>query len=222
MKRAVSADLLRHGTTRKLPKHQRKEGKMSLGDDIRSLYQKFVLRDLFSFISPGAIFVVSALYFYGWTMDRILTVSKETPFVLYLPIFGAFYAVGLALQGIGAALNLAPLHNRRNAGDRRDYREHVRVLREFMEATRDREDAREQHERFVVLKQMSGNSALSVLLSGALFSIKYLLTEWLWWIPLCGSLLIGILLLNARRRQLEQQEKWEDLTIEIYRTGSDN
>jgi hypothetical protein len=71
-----------------------------MGDAIKYLYSQFILRDVLSFITPGAIVTIAALLLF-FPAHVILCVSHSIHWVLYIPIFGVFYMVGFALQCFG-------------------------------------------------------------------------------------------------------------------------
>lgn len=188
-----------------------------IGDALKTLYQKFVMRDILSFITPGAVFVISALYFYAWDVEKILYISKEIPFLLYLTLFGVFYAVGFFFQSLGAyILKIMPLHNRKKDG-KRDDGEHLKIIKEFNDKTKENEEAKGQQEYFIVLKQMCGNNAIAMLFSGLLIFIKFSMESRISWnvfLLFVATLLVIACLYKAYQNQLNQQEKWEDLYIE--------
>lgn len=188
------------------------------GETIKNLYQKFVMRDLLSFITPGAVFVVSALYWYGWSLFKIIHISKEIPFVLYLPIFGVFYAIGFSFQFLGTCnCEIMKIHNRSS------WKEHLCYLKEFSEMTKHNEEAKGQHERFVVLKQMCANNVIALFFSGPLILCRLFLRAQ---IELPILILLSVILIlmilylcKAQRRQLSQQEIWEDLYLDEYKNN---
>jgi len=67
-----------------------------IGDTVEHLYDNFLLRDLLSFVTPGAIVVISALLL-KFCPSQILDFSKSIPFIMYIPIFGVFYIIGFAI-----------------------------------------------------------------------------------------------------------------------------
>ncbi|MFH0942108.1 MAG: hypothetical protein V1823_03700 [Chloroflexota bacterium] len=77
------------------------------GSSIKYLYQNFILRDVLSFITPGAIIVLTAFYLflYPWISShypQILFIH----WLLYIPIFGLFFVVGFAVQCFGEIIGL--------------------------------------------------------------------------------------------------------------------
>ncbi len=83
-----------------------------IGDAIRYLYGTFILRDLLSFVTPGAIIVGSALLLkFDPSQDQILNFAKSIPLIVYLPIFGICYVVGFAIQCFGVRIGLITFFN---------------------------------------------------------------------------------------------------------------
>ena len=85
------------------------------------------------------------------------------------------------------------------------------VCPDFIKTKDDKSE--QQHERFVVLKQMSGNCFLAILIAGALFAAKQC-------IPPFYNTLLGILILLmvislfwGHRVHVKRQKEWEDIQI---------
>ncbi len=78
-----------------------------IGSAIKYLYSQFILRDVLSFIMPGAIVVLTAfLLFLPETcltqrLGTLFRFSRDMHWLLYIPLFGVFYVVGFALQCLG-------------------------------------------------------------------------------------------------------------------------
>jgi len=77
------------------------------GSAIKSLYQDFILRDVLSFVMPGAIVVLTAFLLFlpetcfNQRLDTLFSYSQDMHWLLYIPIFGLFYMVGFAIQCLG-------------------------------------------------------------------------------------------------------------------------
>lgn len=177
-----------------------------ISDAIKYLYDKFILRDVLSFITPGAIVVVAATYLF---FPEVFCYSIPWPF--YIVIFGVFFVVGFAIQCFGEIIGFIrftpyPKNDWRRRGRiflcnwREDYcdrksdksniwfwGEHKEVAK-FMERSRDDADARQGYERIVILQQMCGNNFLAIIIALLLIAVE-----------LCGSplylLIIGVPLL---------------------------
>ncbi len=111
-----------------------------IGEGIKHLYSKFILRDVLSFVTPGAIVVGTALLL-KWEPARILEWMRQVRGIMYIPIFGLFYAVGFALQCFGEILRCIPLlklagimiHDRKG----KSYREFKKQLKKDLKVISD-------------------------------------------------------------------------------------
>jgi len=185
-------------------------------DAVKTLYQKFVMRDIFSFVTPGAILLASILYLFSSDFYNVLRISKEIHFLLYLPVFGVFYALGVFCMSAGAFIldnSPVPIHNRKHLT------EHLIVINDFNKKTKENKEAQDQHERFVVLKQICGNNAAALFLSTIILLTKFLLDGFMsrWGLSTLFLsvilFLVSMVLFFAYKRHLEQQEIWEDLHL---------
>ncbi len=189
----------------------------SIGEAIRYIYEVFLLRDVVSLVTPGALILLAAAYAF---CPNVLSHSVAWPF--YVPIFGAFFLVGFAAQCMGEILGVVTTQDTAEStiGKRlrvfswkwaKRYNEnhdqiiwwserHARMA-ESLEAFHgdDRAWARQQRERLVVLKTMCGNAFVAVALSGILIAasyapwspVRYVLAVVLVLLPLLAALLWG-------------------------------
>ncbi len=158
------------------------------GDVFDSLYEKFLLRDLLSFITPGAIVVSSVLLLWQTPSDVLSNLSKIY-WPLYIPIFGFLFMVGHAIQGLGGkfvpmVLKLPPLIkvyyslNDRNSCSYDALKNvHKKRLRPFQRNLNKRSDwerkqLSQKHERLTALHQMCGNGFLAVAIAAVLLIFK--------------------------------------------------
>jgi len=78
-----------------------------IGSAIKYLYSQFILRDVLSFVTPGAIVVLAALLLLVpepsliYSIKKLIYYSREMHWLLYIPLFGLFYVVGFAVQCFG-------------------------------------------------------------------------------------------------------------------------
>ena len=178
------------------------------GYAIKYLYEKFILRDVLSFVTPGALVVLAAslLFLSGslpQQLETLLRYSRETHWLLYILLFGAFYLVGFAVQCLGEITGLIQFtpyaekswHKRRSmfccSWDKNYdkpqesniwwWKEHEE-LKKFWEATREEtkynENAQQGRERLVVLKQMCANGFLAIIIAAILLAISYIPLLW--------------------------------------------
>jgi hypothetical protein len=180
-----------------------------IGDGIQYLYSKFIMRDLLSFVTPGAI-IVGTLFLIHWDFSYDMNFFKSIPYILYIPSFGVLYIVGFAVQCLGAEFfPIIKFHYYKT-----DI-EHYRVLAELQKRG---EKAIQQHERFVVLKQMCGNGGFAIFIAGVLLIINL-------WIPILSSWALGIMVLlliislfKGHYVHVQRQKDWED----VFYKSSDN
>jgi len=163
------------------------------GDTIKNLYSQFILRDVLSFITPGAIVVFAATYVF---YPKLL--HSPIHWLLFIPLFGICYIVGFALQCFGELFGFIRFtpYGERSWGKRfgifscsftHDYDntdksktkfniwwwEEQEKLTEFFEATAKNEGVKQGHERLVVLKQMCGNGFTAILVAGVFIAVNF-------------------------------------------------
>ncbi len=87
-----------------------------IGSAIKYLYQQFILRDLLSFITPGAIVVLTAFVLFlpgsclTQRLDTLFNYSTSMHWLLYIPLFGLFFIVGFAVQCFGEIIGFIRIH----------------------------------------------------------------------------------------------------------------
>jgi hypothetical protein len=175
-----------------------------ISDTIKNLYREFILRDLLSFITPGAI-VVGTIVFLQWDISQILEFFKAISWFVYIPIFGASFMVGFAIQCLGEIAGIIKFHNCNTDA------EHWQKLIMFRSKADDKTDR--QHERFVVLKQMCGNGAGALLIASVFVVIKLWIECLFLWV--LGFLVVLLVygLYRGHRIHLRRQEEFEDLIL---------
>ena len=158
------------------------------GDAIKYLYRQFILRDVLSFVTPGAIVSMTALLLF---LDEWRKAFEffHTFWPLYLLLFGLFYMVGFAIQCFGEIFGII-CHTR--IGDQSTWGQRFRIfwrnwheqnwfhkahidIETFATATRnpELEWERARHERFTVLKQMCANGFLAIIIAVLLIPISH-------------------------------------------------
>ena len=175
----------------------------NFGDAIKYLYEKFILRDMLSFVVPGAIVVFTAfILVWPWTIleeqfGNLFKFTSSIPWLLYIPLFGLFYMVGFSLQCFGEIIGLIRVHRNAKGSCRQrrkifhcDWDEesniwwikaHKEVV-SFYKSTQRKDEqekdqhewARLQHERLVVLKQMCANGFLACVIALVLLAIRFI------------------------------------------------
>lgn len=185
-----------------------------IGDAIKYLYREFILRDLLSFVTPGAIVIVSALLF-RFDLYQTLTFSKLIPLILYIPVFGVFFMVGFAIQILGAEiLHIIRFHTRDTDTD------NYECLAKFL--SKADEEEKRQRERFVVLKQMCGNGAIAILIAAILLIIKLWPPSSSVLVLIIMTILISLFLFLGHYVHVKRQMEWEDTIINSKVDTSDS
>jgi len=163
------------------------------GDAVKYLYNQFILRDVLSFITPGAIVVFTAILLLltepdlGQGLRTVFRYSTSFHWLLYIPLFGLFYAVGYAIQSMLALLGCIRLH-RLDKGtpkqrfkllwlgwqDREDYLKcaRKRTIR-FSNVTANVGWANQIRERAIVLKQMGANVSGAIVIASVFIGISF-------------------------------------------------
>ncbi|MBI2852085.1 MAG: hypothetical protein HYX84_03150 [Chloroflexi bacterium] len=153
-----------------------------LGDAVKYLYANFLLRDILSFVMPGAAIVWVTLYrFFPQLLDQ------NFHWLLYIPIFGLFYVTGFAVECLERLSGSVHLHTLDDATFKerlsifcRCWRKREDIYKEFRErafeflwASSDHDWAKQNYERLVVLKQMCANNFGAVIIAGILFGVSF-------------------------------------------------
>lgn len=201
----------------------------------KDLYDKFLMRDLLSFIVPGVIVIISLLLTFVRPFD-LLHYAKEIPFLLYIPIFGFCFVIGFFVQCFGALLyKKNPMikyysprwldTNENVKGDTGNEvtRESKIVCAKRNKKTLDLKDKYKLHwERIAALKQMCGNNAMALLLSLIIYMNKRIVSvaftgfEWqrimfLFDVYILLSYIVAIyFLFRGHEEQVEIQMAFED------------
>ncbi len=191
-----------------------------LGNAIKYLYRAFILRDVLSFVTPGAIIVLTALFLF---FPELL--SRSIHWLLYIPLFGLFFMVGFAVQCLGefiGFIHFCPpdksywdFHKRLKilwcgwATDKDNmwwvkyYKEMEVKFRQAIRENTDKEEIRQERERLVVLKQMCGNGFFAVAFAGIIFLINALNAS-PWYLLIVGIPLVLSLFWGHRVHVLRQ------------------
>ena len=164
------------------------------------MYSKFIMRDLLSFVTPGAI-IVGTLFLIHWDLSWKFEFFKSIPFMLYIPCYGFLYIVGFAVLSLGHVLGIIQF------GPKTDEEYYTRLANIFKKI--DNEKAMILRERIIIIKQMCGIGALSISIASVLLVIKL-------WMPILSPWALGFLivilifsLFNEHRRYVQRHETWE-------------
>jgi len=210
-----------------------------IGNAIKYLYSQFILRDVLSFITPGAIVVLTAfmLYMPEPRLNTLLDYSTSMHWLLYISLFGLFYIVGFAVQCFGemfGCITYTP-YAEKSWGKRfrilwrnwdNDY-ENVdkpgnksniwwwresKELAAFWEAIKGDEQVRQGHERLVVLKQMCANNFIAIII--AVFFLIIDCLDWSPWLMLIVAIPLLASLFWGHRVHLLKQYTRERVSME--------
>jgi hypothetical protein len=178
-------------------------------DFLNNLYDKFVLRDLLSFITPGFIFIF-AMLLYWHPLSTIIEQTGKIHWIIYIPIFGCFYLVGFALHCIG--LLLIPFLGTDSCN--RGYRiwKDFSIIKEYKNTidfqNKANDSAIKQMERIIVFKQMCGNNALSILIASFLLAFEGSIIHPIW---LAIGMPLSVILYITHCWELKAQRLWHEV-----------
>ena len=188
------------------------------GNAIKYLYDKFLLRDLLSFVMPGAIVIMTGLLLFEKWGEVFGFIHAYWP--LYIPLFGLFFMAGFAVQCFGEIIGFIRIHRiakgcchqrfkifgcnwacKRSKEGKRDkcdepdfiwWKEAHKEVVKFHIATKEQRDkhewAQQQDERSVVLMQMCGNGVLAIVIAAVLLLVNH-------WFHLASLVLFSIVAL---------------------------
>ncbi len=153
-----------------------------IGNAIKYLYEKLILRDVLSFITPGAMVVITATY----TIYPDFFNSWYVPWPLYIPIFGLFFLIGFAIQCFGRLVGVIKIHKLDDStfkqrlsifsGRLKEKDDCTKGAREnvmdFLNTVNGSDWAKQHYERSVVLKQMCGNGFWALIISCSYLAIN--------------------------------------------------
>lgn len=125
-----------------------------------ALYSSYLARDFFAKVLPGAI-VVSALL-YPVVVARGIDWAKfeNIPVLAWLFIYGICWIVGFAIQALGEVIGILRAYPS-------DEKDDVKILERGIQfhASEPPEPDRVQRERFVVVKEATGNASVAAYLA---------------------------------------------------------
>lgn len=185
---------------------------------IQYLYEQWILRDLLSYITPGA-FLVAAISIQLIGLSFFLDLIKSLPLVIILFLFGPFFIIGFALQNLGEKLGLIVWHARK------DDVTHLSTLQKFHAAAASEADdwIERTRERISVKKNMTGTALVALIFAG-LFTLvvqgvrllPFLEIIDIWVSRGMTILILGFLgwgMYIGHHHQLNNQTIWEDIAL---------
>lgn len=191
-----------------------------LGGLVDALYSRFMLRDVFGKVVPGAIAILAYALGGGEPRD-ILKFLSDVPLVAWLFLYGLAWLAGFAVQQIPELLRRSHIHDR-EMYDREGlvFLKHMRSVRHTMSEDHDHQ----QLERFIVIKEATGNACWAVgivpilLLLGAHPSYDIILQRWwpfikLHWPILAVWLTVTYLLHRMHKSALNNQKEYMEMVV---------
>jgi hypothetical protein len=171
------------------------------------LYSRFILRDFLAKAVPGAL-VLGSCALLWWDLKTILGGLGKLPIYTYVLLYGIAFVTGFGIQAIGTFSWVVTLRPRCER-----LKDTLARLNTFRERATDKQQ--QQHERFVVLKEMTGNTAVALLI-GIIIHGRF--ACWCeprdWGIALLAMIAVPVLLLE-HYRQSRQQTLWEKIVLYI-------
>jgi hypothetical protein len=201
------------------------------------LYTRFLLRDIIAKNVPAlllfvVIFQASDLSIedtepYLKPLREIFSTSSVYSFVCVALLYAIGFAVGILLQGFGEFIRLVRIHPWDGPSGR--VKQSLMVAHMFLANTKDNEIARQQRERFIVLKEMTGNLSVVFLVAALAVVSKPIISfvesnliarNWLHTL-LIFSTFVGLCVLTAcgNRYHINQQRIWENEYTKVDRKG---
>ena len=158
------------------------------GDAIKHLYDKFILRDVLSFVTPGAIVTLTTFIILKEpSLNELLRYSRDIHWLLYIPLFGLFFVVGFSVQCLGVFLGCIRLHKIDKSDIKQRFKMLFGKLQEkddcsgeargkvisFINSTASHDWARQHCERSVILKQMCANNLFAFIIAGVFLWVSF-------------------------------------------------
>lgn len=141
-----------------------------------SLYTRFVLRDFFAKIVPGAFCLLTFAVFFE-SPSTTLSYLSSLSFWYWLLIIGLAWLLGIVLQNFGHLVHIIEYDPPQE--EREDY--YINRRLPFGKIATDEE--KQRYERFVVLKEASGNGAIALAISCAIIIFGFIFDKYIEEIP---------------------------------------
>jgi hypothetical protein len=146
-----------------------------MGDVVKVLYERFLMRDLLGKVGPGFVAVAAVLTALQINIPALLP-DEKTLWLLWVAAIPILFLAGLALQILGERLGVHSASPRpryylyffstrgRWREANQDFDRRVALFRNIPPPS-STADAQAQRERFVYLKEGSGNMGLAILVA---------------------------------------------------------
>jgi hypothetical protein len=206
---------------------------VDVGNVISEFYSEFVLRDLLSFVTPGAIVLGSVLYLI-WPVGFLLHLFYFLNPLLFIPLFGMCYIIGIGLLVLGDA------DNQNNSSEYRWWippwpknrfptfhaltaeQQQTIVKRFYRNLTN--QNTKDQfskiRERYIIFMQTCGNCYTSFFFSGIIFLIKLIFNPFNEVIPtlvIFLGMLIGLFIFDKGYFiQKKRLKSWDESRLYLH------
>jgi hypothetical protein len=174
-----------------------------------SLYTRFFLRDVLSYIVPGMIVLGVFAGALPASVRRVLMPIIHTPWSMFLITVGGSYVVGAGLLGFCYRIKLFKYYS-----DSSNLPQFMAKMVQFSEVASPEQKA--QRERYAVLKQLYPVNGLALTLAGLWIALDI-------WLPSCqvaAAGLVGLVtvwgLLAHRDKPLKHQEVFEEKVLDKH------
>src|SRR5215472_6074750 len=144
----------------------------SLAAIFKDLYTSFLLRDLAGKIVPGSLLILAFTSLFVPLQQVIHTARGKVTITLIVLVAGSAWTIMLGLQSVSEAMNIWRYYPA--VDDKGSPLLEIRVQRIvqcFLKIAAEAD--RQQYERYVVIKEATGNLFMSFLLSAPLVLISY-------------------------------------------------
>jgi hypothetical protein len=147
-----------------------------VGNIVSGFYSDFVLRDLLSFVTPGAILLGSILFLI-LPLNYLIHFFNNLNWILYIFLFGLCYIIGFGLMMVGEFLGqyLKFLKGRYLTYYKESPESQQKRLLGFYESLTNqntKDKLSKIRERYVVFMQSCGNCCVALIFSIILFIVK--------------------------------------------------
>ena len=160
-----------------------------MNDFAKTIYEKFFMRDLVGKIVPGAIIFFTAYTIIPKPLFIAFSFPKYLNWLVGVILIASFLIIGLCVQMFGELLGLHSAHPKplrvlfRKTKKGKKARELFDDRNEKIDQPKISDYAKDRRERFVVLKEGSGNNAVALFISFLAFITKFSFkTNWQFYI----------------------------------------
>ena len=105
-------------------------------ESIGKIYKQFILIDIFSFVLPGTIFILTLIYIND-AKAHILSLYNDFKILFFIVGYGLAYLAGFAIQSGGVFIGLLKFYQRpkeKSSAKEPRFQSHYKELQEFYES----------------------------------------------------------------------------------------